>query len=404
MIIPAQSPAAAAPDPVVAPSSQDLAEVSSQQDSAWADENTDTGSAEAGAPDGGIDKPDADVITDAAKIKNVIPAPGGKGASAVVPPAKVDDAAAGAILTAEQQAAKDATDEAARVAAGTATLTDDQKREAYWIRLRSVFPGADQLPQDPKFLAWLNAQSPSDREAASSLDKADDALKILGRYHDDLRSGRVKDPEPPAPPKPFEISEHVTSRKWGDIKVKLANGDETTVGDMAKPENYGDVLAAVGAMQAESEKSLSAALQNTIGQLIDRGYLVTGAQFNQLLARLGEKDLVAKVPDAQNVAADPKFGEFLKTSKLYAGAWASNDPDQRAEVINVFKAQQARSTVDATAGGQRKTRDAKAGLHKGSLPGGSTAGGRVADEGQKTAAEEQDAAWDNPLEVEGMKV
>lgn len=378
--------------PVVAPSSQDVETIRSEQDAAWDDTQTDVGAGEV-KPDGAAEAPDADVIVDKPALAGTVPAPkpGDKSVEAPTTTAAVEKT--DAEKAAEEAAAKSTPE----------TVTPEQKAESYWKKLTDVFPGAYQVSQSDKFKAWFATLSPADKAAAANLDTPDESVKLMGRYYDDVAAGRVAEPAPPAPPKAFEIGEHIKTRNLDGLKIRLANGEETTLGNMAKPEEFGDIISAMGAMTAASEQNVMSQATALIQNLVDQGVLVTGAKFNQLLERLGEKDLTAKVPDASAITADPKFIEFRDKSPLFKKAWATGDADSRAEVISMFKADKARTTVADAKVTQARTTTAKNDLHKGSLRGGAPGSGRPSEDG-KTTAEAQDAAWDTPIEVEGQKV
>ena len=364
---------------VIAPSSQDRAAIESQQDAAWADDATDTGADVAVKTDGAVDE---GVITDKPALAGAVTAPKpGKGEEADLA-AKTDEVKAGE-------------------GAGE-TVTPEAKSESYWKKLTEVFPGAHAVSQSDKFKAWFANLSAEDKAAASNIDNPGASIRIMGRYSDDVVAGRVAEPEPPAPPKAFEIAEHIKARNMDGLKIKLANGEETTLGAMSKPEEFGDIIAAMGVMTDAAEKSVMSQATQLIQNLVDQGILVTGSKFNQLLERLGEKDLVAKVPDASAVTSDPKFIEFRDKQPLLKKAWAGGDADNRAEIIAMFKADRARSTVSDTTASQRRTSAAKNDLHKGSLRSGASQA-KGGDDGKSTA-EQQDAAWDTPLDVEGQKV
>ena len=375
--------------PIVAPSSQDVEAIRHEQDTAWEDTTTDVGAGEV-KPDGAVADPaEEGVIVDKPTLAGTVPAPKPGAASEVV--AKPE----GEVADGEKKE-----DEAA---ADGETITPEQKSEAYWKALTDIFPGALQASQSEKFKSWFATLSPADKAAAANLDTPAESVKIMGRYYDDVAAGRVAEPQPPAPPKAFEIAEHIKSRNMDGLKIKLANGEETTLGAMAKPEEFGDIIAAMGAMTDAAEKSVMSQASQLIQNLVDQGILVTGAKFNQLLERIGEKDLVAKVPDAPAITTDPKFIEFRDKSPLFKKAWASGDADSRAEVISMFKAEKARTTVADARVNQSRTTSAKNDLHKGSLRGGAPGAGRPAND-DKSVAETQDAAWDTPIEVEGQKV
>jgi hypothetical protein len=368
--------------PVIAPSSQDRAAIESQQDAAWADDATDTGG-DTPAADGAVTPAeDEGVIVDKPALSGAVPAPKPGKTESVDAPVKTDE---------------EKTDEVA-----AETVTPEAKAESYWKKLTEVFPGAYAVSQSDKFKAWFASLSPEDKAAAANLDDPDASIKIMGRYTDDVVAGRVAEPTPPAPAKAFEIAEHIKARNMDGLKIKLANGEETTLGAMAKPEEFGDIISAMGAMTEAAEKSVMAQATQLIQNLVDQGVLVTGTKFNQLLERLGEKDLTARVPNASAVTNDPKFIEYRDKQPLLKKAWASGDADSRAEVIAMFEANKARNTVADTAAGQRRTNSAKNDLHKGSLRSGG-AQGKTGDEG-KSASEQQDAAWDTPLAVEGQMV
>lgn len=363
--------------PVIAPSSQDRAAIESQQDAAWADDATDTGADATAKTDGATTSDDEGVITDKPSLAGAVPAP---------KPGKGDE---------DDPTAK--TDEGAGE-----TVTPEAKSESYWKKLTEVFPGAHAVSQSDKFKAWFANLSAEDKAAASNIDDPGASIRIMGRYSDDVVAGRVAEPELPAPPKAFEIAEHIKARNMDGLKIKLANGEETTLGDMSKPEEFGDIIAAMGVMTDAAEKSVMSQATQLIQNLVDQGILVTGSKFNQLLERLGEKDLVAKVPDASAVTGDPKFIEFRDKQPLLKKAWAGGDADNRAEIIAMFKADKARSTVSDATASQRRTSAAKNDLHKGSLRSGASQAKGGDD--SKSTAEQQDAAWDTPLDVEGQKV
>ncbi|MEI7879849.1 MAG: hypothetical protein WCI95_03130 [bacterium] len=368
--------------PVIAPSSQDRAAIESQQDAAWADDTTDTG-ADRPAPESDVVPAEEEgVIVDKPALASSVPAPKPGKTETVDEPAKTDEVKTEEITT--------------------ETVTPEAKAESYWKKLTEVFPGAYAVSQSDKFKSWFANLSPADKAAAANLDDPDASIKIMGRYSDDVVAGRVAEPQPPAPAKAFEISEHIKTRNMDGMKIKLANGEETTLGAMAKPEEFGDIISAMGAMTEAAEKSVMSQATQLIQNLVDQGILVTGAKFNQLLERLGEKDLTTKVPDASTITNDPKFIEFRDKQPLLKKAWAAGDADSRAEVIAMFKADKARNTVVDTTTTQRRTNAAKNDLHKGSLRSGG-AQGKTGDDG-KSVSEQQDAAWDTPLEVEGQKV
>jgi hypothetical protein len=363
--------------PVVAPTSQDREAVAAAQDAAWADDKTDVGAGEV-APDGGT-PPETDVITDKPGMASVTPAP-------------KPGVAVGGEKPADEPAEPVKADEAAEV---VEAVSPTEKADAYWKKLSEVFPGATNAVETPLFKAWYETLSPADKAAAADLDKPDEAIRLMGRYYDDVTNGRVKEPAPPLPPKPFEVSAWLAERGMSELKIKRADGSEIALGDMAKPEEFGEVIGAMGAMTRASEQAIVAHFQGQIQQL--------SGQVSQLLERLGEKDLAAKVPDASEVVKDPAFSEFRNRSALLKNAWASGDPTNRADVIAMFKAERAKATVTDTAAGQRKTNAAKNALHSGTLRGGVPGSGRPAAD-DKTVGEQQDAAWDTPLDVEGQKV
>jgi hypothetical protein len=366
--------------PVIAPSSQDRAAIESQQDAAWADDATDTGG-DTPAADGSVSSDDEGVIVDKPGLSGAVPAP---------KPGARDEGPA-----ASDKAEDEVTPE-------SETVTPEAKSESYWKTLSGVFPNASAVSQSDKFKSWFASLSQEDKAAASNIDDPDASIRIMGRYSDDVMAGRVADPEPPAPPKAFEIAEHIKARNMDGLKIKLASGEETTLGAMSKPEEFGDIIAAMGVMTDAAEKSVMSQATQLIQNLVDQGVLVTGSKFNQLLERLGEKDLTTKVPDASTVTSDPEFIKFRDKQPLLKKAWAGGDADSRAEVIAMFKADKARNAVSDTAAGQRRTNSAKNDLHKGSLRSGASQG-KSGDEGKSTA-EQQDAAWETPLDVEGQKV
>ena len=363
--------------PVVAPTSQDREAIAAEQDNAWADDQTDVGGGEVAA-DGAI-KEDDGVITDKPGMASVTPAP------------KPGAVVAGG---AEGEPAKPEGEKPAGEVATDQTVTPEKKAADYWKKITDVFPGATKAVDSPKFKAWYATLTDADKAIASDLDKADDAVKLMGRYYDDVDSGRVKEPEPPAPPKAFEIGEYLTGRNLADLKIKKADGTETTLGSMAAPEEFGEIIGAMGAIQSASEQAIVGHFQGQIKQLT--------AQVAQLVERLGDKDLAGKVPDFSETVKDPAFAAFRDRSPLLKNAWASGDADQRAEVISMFRADKAKSTVADANLAQRRTTDAKNDLHKGSLRGGGSQPRTGA--GDATVAEQQDTAWDTPLDVEGAKV
>ena len=362
--------------PVVAPSSQDREAIAAEQDQAWADDKTDVGAGEVAA-DGAV-KEDDGVITDKPGMAAVTPAP--KPGAVVAgesgePAAKSDDSK---------------TDEAA----AAQVVTPEQKAADYWKKVKEVHPDALSVVDTPKFKAWYAGLSDVDKAVAADLDKPDEAVRLMGRFYADVTAGRVKEPEPPAPPKAFEIGEYLTGRKISDLKIKKADGTETTLGAMAAPEEFGEIIGAMGAIQSASEQ----AIVNHFGGLIQQ---LTG-KIEQLQERLGASDLAAKVPDAPSVVNDPAFAAFRDRSPLLKNAWASGDADQRAEVISMFRADKARATVADASLNQRRSNAAKGDLHRGTLRGGAPGTSRTQDD--KTVGQEQDAAWDTPIEVEGAKV
>jgi hypothetical protein len=378
--------------PIVAPSSQDVEAIRQEQDTAWEDTTTDVGAGEV-KPDGAVADPaEEGVIVDKPTLAGTVPAP--KPGAAAEAPAKPDGEAA------PDGAKKEGEDE---TPVASETVTPEQKAEAYWKALTDIFPGAYQASQSEKFKAWFATLSQADKAAAANLDTPAESVKIMGRYYDDVAAGRVAEPEPPAPPKAFEVAEHIKARNLEGLKIKRADGTETTIGEMADPNEFADLIAAMGVMTNASEQSVMNQAQAMINRLVESGVLVTGAKFNQLLERIGEKDLVAKVPDAPAITTDPKFIEFRDKSPLFKKAWASGDADSRAEVIAMFKAEKARATVADARVSQSRTTSAKNDLHKGSLRGGAPGAGRPAND-DKSVAETQDAAWDTPIEVEGQKV
>lgn len=373
-----------------APTSQDREVIAAEQDAAWADDATDTASGtDAAAPE----KDDADVITDKAALAAAVPAP--KPGAAGEKPAGEADAGTDTRTPEEKAAAE------AEAAAGE-TVTPEQKAETYWGKLGNIFPNAKDTVASAKFAGWFAGLSEADKAIAADLDKPDEAVKLMGRYYDDLAAGKVKEPEPPAPPKAFDLTEHITARKIGERKVTLPDGTETTLGELASPSQYGEVLAAVGAITSASEQSVMEQANQLIQGLVDRGVLVTGQRFEQLLEKLGEKDLAGKVADAPALVNTPAFKDFVGKSKLLQAAWATRDADQRADVVALFRADQARAAVADVGGAQRRAQAAKSGLHKGALRGGPAAGTKAT--GEPTTAEAQDAAWETEIDVEGQKV
>lgn len=361
-----------------ATSSADLA----AEDAAWNDTATDTGAGVVDKPADEVTPEEEGVIVD----KPVI--------AAVIPPPKPGKAAPDAADKGEGDAVE------SDKAGNDAVVTPEAKSEKYWKKLTDVFPGAYAVSQSEKFKSWFASLSPADKAAANNLDDPDASIKIMGRYSDDVNSGRVAEPQPPAPPKAFDISEHIKSRNMDGLKIKLSSGEETTLGSMAKPEEFGDIISAVGAMTSASEQNVMNQATQLIQNLVDQGILVTGDKFNQLLERLGEKDLAGKVPDAPAIVSDPKFMEFRDKQPLLKKAWASGDAESRAEVIAMFKADKARNTVTETSSAQRRTSAAKNDLHKGTIRSGAQPRG---EEG-KSEAEQEAAAWDTPIIVEGQKV
>ena len=361
--------------PVVAPSSQDREAIAAEQDQAWADDKTDVGAGEVAA-DGAV-KEDDGVITDKPGMSAVTPAPK---PGAVVAGEKDDEGAD-----------KEKTDE---VVTGEPVVTPEKKAADYWKKVKEVHPDALSVVDTPKFKAWYSNLSDADKAVAADLDKPDEAVRLMGRFYADVTAGRVNEPEPPAPPKAFEIGEYLTGRKISDLKIKKADGTETTLGAMAAPEEFGEIIGAMGAIQSASEQ----AIVNHFGGLIQQ----LTSKIEQLQERLGANDLAAKVPDAPSVVNDPAFAAFRDRSPLLKNAWASGDPDNRAEVIAMFKADKARATVADASLNQRRSNAAKGDLHRGTLRGGAPGTSRTQDD--KTVVQEQDAAWDTPIEVEGAKV
>ena len=392
------APGAAAP--VAAPTSQDIETIRQQQDAAW-DDDTDVGAGEVkndGAT-GDAEPTDPDVIVDKPALAGgVLPAPK-PGAAAPAPAAVVkpegDD---GKPVTAEKK------DEGASATGDTPVVkTAEQKSQEYWVKVSEAHPTAYADSNTPQFMAWFNSLSPADRAAASNMEKPEESVKLMGRYYADLRSGKVSEPAAPAAPTAMDVAEFLKTNNLSGRKIKLANGTETTLGDMAKPEEFGDLLSAMGAISAATEEVVLNKATQLIENLITRGVLVTGDMFAQLKERLGDKDLAEKVPDASAIAADPKFQPFISKSKLLQNAWASGDPEQRAEVINMFKAEKAKDTVAAVTVTQKKVNTAKNAVHSGTLHGGAPNASKAGDEG-KTTGELQDQAWDTPIDVEGQKV
>lgn len=374
--------------PVIAPTAQDREVIAAQQDAAWDDDKTDTGATE-GSPAADA-APDAEVITDKPALAGAVP-----------PPPKPGAKPAEALPAGEPAAGADGKPVKAEEAApgADAPLSVEEKSKAYWDKVGATFPGAQDASQTPKFAAWFHGLTDAEKAAAADLDKPDDAVRLMARYYEDLAAGKVKDPEPPGPAPAFDLSSHIAGRNLADVKVKMSDGTETTLGEMSKPEQYGDIIAAMGALTQASENAVMA----RINDLVNQGVLVTGRAFNQLLERLGEKDLTAKVPDAPSITSDPKFQSFRDASPLLKRGWATGDADTRAEIISMFRAEQAKGIVAGAAAGQRRTTQAKADLHRGSLRGGAPGSGKPADDAA-TVAEAQDRAWDTPIEVEGAKV
>ena len=384
--------------PVVAPTSQDVETIRQQQDAAW-DDDTDVGAGEVkndGAA-GDAEPTDSDVIVDKPALAGgVLPAPKpGAAAPAAVVKAEGDE---GKPVTAEKE------DESASTTGNAPVVkTAEQKSQEYWVKVSDAHPTAYADSSTPQFMAWFNSLSPADRAAASNMDKPEESVKLMGRYYADLRSGKVYEPAAPAAPTAMDVAEFLKTNNLSGRKIKLANGTETTLGDMAKPEEFGDLLSAMGAISAASEEVVMNKATQLIESLINRGVLVTGDMFAQLKERLGDKDLAEKVPDASAIAADPKFQPFISKSKLLQNAWASGDPEQRAEVINMFKAEKAKDTVSAATTTQKKVNAAKNAVHSGTLHGGAPNASKAGDEGKSTG-ELQDQAWDTPIDVEGQKV
>ena len=377
-----ESTPAGAPPPVVAPTSQDREAIAAEQDAAWADETTKVDDVSSTPAEPG-EAAEPGVITDK------------PGLAAAVPPPKAGEPVTPEKPEAEPAKKPDVEPEKKPDERPAETVTTEQKAERYWKRVTEVFPGAVAAVDTPKFRAWFAGLSDADKAIAADLDKADDAVKLMGRYYDDVAQGRVKEPEPPAPPKPFEIADYLKDRNIADLKIKTQEG-ETTLGDMAKPDEFGPVIGAIGAMTRASEQAIVSHFQPQIRAL--------EATVRQLQERLGAQDLAAKVPDVAEVTNDPAFAGFRDRSGLLKRAWASGDPEQRAEVIAMFKAEKARSVVADAGAGQRKTNAAKNALHAGSLRGGAPGAGRPSAEGEKSNAEQQDAAWETPIDVDGQKV
>lgn len=387
----------AAAEPVVAPSSQDVEAIRSEQDAAWDDTSTDVDAGEV-KPDGAAAEPNApDVIVDKPSLAGGVvppPKPGATAAAAVKPDAEATPADDGKPKS-EEGAPKP--DDAPPV------VTTEQKTQNYWAKLAEVHPTAYADTRTPKFRAWFEALSPADKAAAANLDKPEESIKLMGRFYADDRAGKIADPQQPAAPTAMDVSEFLKANNLAGRKIKLANGTETTLGEMAKPEEFGDLLAAMGAIGSATEEIIMSKATKMIESLIHRGVLVTGDKFAELVARLGDKDLSEKVPDASTVTADPKFQEFVQKSKLFQNAWASGDVEQRTELINLFKAESAKTVVATVAAGQKKVSAAKNAVHAGTLRGGAPGTPKTGDEGKSTG-EVQDQAWDTPIDVEGQKV
>lgn len=364
--------------PVIAPTAQDREVIDAEQNAAWNDDKTDVGGGEV-VPDG-APAADADVITDKPALAGTVPPPKPGAAAETAPEEKPGEVKPG------DEPPKEEPPE-----------SPEKKAEVYWATVAKTFPKAAEVSQSQKFAMWFDGLTEAEKADARDLDKPEEAVKLMGRFYEDVAAGKVPEPPPPGPAPAFDLSAHLTERGIGERKLKMADGTETTLAEMSKPDQHGDIIAAMGAMTEASEQAIMGRIQD----LVNRGVLVTGQAFNALLERIGDKELSGKVPDSAAVTSDPKFKAFRDASPLLKKAWNSGDVDSRAEIVKMYQAESAKAKVADAAAGQRKTAASKAGLHSGSLRGGSTSPDKG---GESTVAEDQDKAWDTPIEVEGAKV
>ena len=269
--------------------------------------------------------------------------------------------------------------------------SDQEQLASYWKRVGEVFPAAFKETQTEQFLAWFEGLPPNEQAEAADPKNPEAAVRVMGKYYEDRAAGRIKAPVQSAP-KVFNSEDVVKGFAGADIKLTVmvaGNPVEKTVGAIIA--EYGEFGAASLLAQQAGRDPLVAEI-NRLRQ-----------ELGQIRGSLQSRELDAKEAGASAVANSQAFQEFKSKSKLMSKAWAQGSAEDRLEILGLFRAANAKVTVDGAAEAQRKARDKKANLQYGTIRGQPARPGPAKKPEDMTPEELQqaeEAAWADKVGTE----